>query len=270
MEANAGTGKLGALPIRRTAAAHQPGELSVDIIDPRLGIGGNNPPGPFETVRDRIDDLFVEAEHWLDGKPVTTQAEADGISKLLDLVRKAEKEADAERISERRPHVAAADAVQTRYRPVLERAKLLADTCKSALTPWLRQEAEKAAAKAVDARRIADEKAAAAKKAFEMSGPEDLAGREAAEVAFREAIRAEAKAVRTGRDRPHAKGGTRAVSLRTRYAPVVKDFTVLARYGWERHREEMEAFLLSLAEQDVRRGLRDIPGVEIIRIEEAV
>jgi hypothetical protein len=32
----------------------------------------------------------------------------------------------------------------------------------------------------------------------------------------------------------------------------------------------MERFLLSLAEQDVRRGLRDIPGVEVIEIKEAV
>ena len=57
-------------------------------------IGHNNPPDPFTAIKVHIDDLMTEARNWCDGAPVETQAQADEVSRLVEMFREARDAAD--------------------------------------------------------------------------------------------------------------------------------------------------------------------------------
>ena len=73
-------------------------------------IGHNNPPEPtpFDLSKAEIESLYMEAKNWLDGEGVTTEAQAEAVSKLIDLLRKAEKA--AEKVEEAKVEEPAAEA----------------------------------------------------------------------------------------------------------------------------------------------------------------
>ncbi|UHC16036.1 hypothetical protein LRS73_26755 [Methylobacterium currus] len=241
--------------------------------------GHNNPPAPtpFELSRDEIESLCGEARHWLDGAGVKTAAEADGVAKLLNLLRTAIKRADERRIAEAKPHDEAKAEIQARYGALIQdnksgkgKAVLAAEACRAALTAWLeRQEAEKQAA-ATEARRVADERAREAALALQLSKPSDLEDREHAEDLAQEARRAEAAAGRAEKDRAVARGGARAVTLRTTYRAEVTDATAFARWAWVNCRDEIDTALADIASRQVAAGTRNIPGVAIHEDRKAV
>lgn len=233
---------------------------------------GHNQATPFDLSFEEIDGLYTEARNWLDGSGVHSQADADGVSKLLDAARQARKTADEARKEEKRPHDDAGKAVQEKWKPILERADLVADTCKAALKPYLEKlELEKLAI-ADKARREAKEKmeiaAAAVRKAHEAQ--DNLAERETAEIMLASAKRSEAAATRAENDKARATGGSRAVSLRTTWRPVIANAREAARHYWLERRPDMETFLVGLAEADVRSGKRQIPGFDVIEEKSAV
>lgn len=235
-------------------------------------LGHNNPPEPtpFEAAAERIDTLFMEAKHWLDGNEAGSQAEADAIGKLMDMVRAAKKDADAKRAEEKRPHDEAAKAVQEKYRPLLTRADLMVEGCKAAITPWLMKiEAEKRAREDA-ARKEAEAKALAAQEAVRAAQAADLEAREKAEALLRDAKKAEAAATKATNDKAHAKGGARAVTLRTSYDAEVTDMQAFARWAWGHRQADLAEFLDGLAKRVVAAGVRDIPGVTVHEIKTAV
>ena len=236
--------------------------------NPRAVPGGNNPPEPtpYEKAGEEITVLYSEAEGWLDGVAVDTQDMADGLAKLLNLLRDARKVADEARKVEAKPFDDGKAEVQARYKPLLEKADRATDVCKKALAPWLTKlEREKAEAAAA-ARREAEGKAAVAQAAIRAAPVDNLAEREAAEELLKAAKKADAAANRAERDTAKASSGGvgRAVSLRTTYRPVLTDGVAAARHYWQARRPEFEAFLLSLAEHDVRQAKRDIPGFDVV------
>lgn len=238
----------------------------MNAITVERGIGDNQPPEPtpFEMVSQEIDDLYDEAKNWLDGSGVNSQDEADGIGKLINLLREAEKKAEAERVKEKKPHDDAAKTVQEKYKPILTRASMAVETAKKALAPWLAKVEAENRAKADAARKEAEEKQRIAQEALrEAQASADLESREAAEHLLKQAKRADKEASRAEGAKAHATGGGRAVGLRTVYTPVLTDAFEAARHYWKVSRPEMEAFLLSLAKQDVHAGQREIPGFAI-------
>jgi hypothetical protein len=93
--------------------------------------GHNNPPTPFDECERKVFDLFDEAKNFLDGEAITTQDMADAVSKLLDMIRKAKKEADDFRAAEKKPHDDAAKAVQEKWKPLITRCDLAADAARA-------------------------------------------------------------------------------------------------------------------------------------------
>jgi hypothetical protein len=231
---------------------------------------GHNQATPFDLSQEEIDGLYEEAKNWLDGVGIKTQAEADGVSHILDALRSAHKVADANRKKEKAPHDSAAKAVQEKWQPLLGRVELASQVCKDALKPYLEKvEAQKREA-AESARRIADAKMLAAQEAVRAASAADLAQREQAEVQLRDAKAADKFASRAEKDKAAARGGAKAVTLRTTYRPVLTDAVLAARHFWGVRRSECETFFLSLAEADVRAGKREIPGFEIVEEKSAV
>lgn len=249
--------------------------------NPRAVIGANNPPEPtpYEKCAQEISDLYDEAKLWLDGKAVDSQELADGLANLLNMIREAEKRADAARTDEKRPLDEKIAEIQARYNTLIGNTKavkgktvLAAEACKKALAPWLeKQEAEKRAA-AEKARQEAEEKARAAAEAHRKAQEAtDLAAAEEAEKLIADAKKAERIAGKAEKSHATASGGIgKAVSLRT--VPVVKltDPSAAIKHYWPKDYPEFQALLIRLAERDARAGARSIPGYEISEEKRAV
>ena len=217
---------------------------------------------PFDIARDEINDLYDEARNFLDGT-IETQEQADAIGRLLEMIRKAHKTAEAGRKDEKRPHDEAGFAVQEKWKPIITKANLAADTCKQSLTPFLQAQARAQAEKERIAREEAEAAERAAQDAFARSGVGDLEAREEAERLAKAAESASRDASRAAKVKAQAKGGARAVSLRSSYRASITDMQAFARYVWLNHRNEHETFLAALAQRLVNSKQREIPGVEI-------
>lgn len=242
------------------------------MADGTAPIGHNNPPAdPFGAIKAHIEDLYSEAKNWLDGDPITTQAQADEVGKLLDMIRDAEKVADEARKAENAPFDEGKAAVQAKFAPLISDTKavrgktvLAAEACRAALAPWRQaQEAAKQEA-ARTAREEAEAAARAAAKAMRASQVDDLAAREEAERLVREAEQAAKLASRAD------KAATTGTGLRSYWALKLTDGTAAARHYWMTDRKACEEFFLSLANRDTRQGVRTIPGFEIIEERRAV
>lgn len=233
-------------------------------------IGHNNPPAtPFDECEKKVFDLFDEAKNFLDGEAITTQDMADAVSKLLDMIRKAKKEADDFRAAEKKPHDEAAKAVQEKWKPLITRCDLAADAAKRAITLYLEAVEREKRAKAEAARREAEEKAKAAQEALRASR-DDLDAREHAERMLEEAKKADAAAGRAEKDKAQGKGGARAVSLRTTYVVDIQDYQALAAHVWRKDCEALTAWLDKYAASKVRAGARALPGVHVREVKGVV
>lgn len=228
-------------------------------------IGHNGAPeeSPFEAFGAHIGDLFEEARNFLDGSGVNTEAEAEAVSKLLDMIRTAAKDADKARAAEKKPHDDAGKAVQAKWKPLLDRAELAVDTCKKVLTPWLQKLEADRRAEAERARQDAEAKAAEAAEAMRTTSLADLDGREEAERLVKDAKRAEADATRAEKARPQAAGGARATTLRVSYRPELVNASEALKHFVRVRPDDVKDALLELARIEVRNGARILPGFTI-------
>ncbi|WP_298965112.1 hypothetical protein [uncultured Roseibium sp.] len=228
-----------------------------------VNIGHNNPPTPFDEAKEAVLSLKEEAQHWLDGAEVSSQAEADAIATLLDMARKAKKKTDDFRKAEAKPFDDGKKAVQAKFKPLIEDCDRIADVCKAANLPWLkkleeqrRQEKEAARAKAAEEARKAQEAIAAANAA-------DLEARGAAEQQVKAAQEAEREAKKAAQQKASAKGGARAMALRTVYRHEIVDAREFARWCWVHENETLMECLNSIAKRRTDLKFRDMPGVTI-------
>lgn len=234
-------------------------------MNPRVVVGNNNPPSPFEEAEKSINDLYEEAAQWMDGAPVTTEEMAEGVTKLINLLRKAKTTADTARKDEAKPFDEGKAAVQAKYNPLLKKADLAIDTCKQALLPYetaKRKAQEEAAAKA---RAEADAKAKIAREAMEAANQDNLAERARAEEMAEEAKRAERAATAAANQKANTKSGVgRAVGLVTRRVPVVKDYAAAAKHLWQD--QYGKTFLMDAIDRFVKTAANPltIPGVEMV------
>jgi hypothetical protein len=232
-----------------------------DTGNDRIAMGANM--SPFDAAKLAIDDLLEEAQAWLNGDGVTSEAEAKAVETLLDMARKAKKEADEARRIENEPFDAGKAEVQARYNPILKRADMIADACKAVLQPWrdriAREKAERAEKARLEAERLRQE---AEEKIRASAG--NVIERQKAEEVLDLAKEAEGFAKR------ETKRAATGNGLRTTYRAEMTDGVAAARHYWQTRRAEMEEILTGFANQDVRAGKREIPGFNIIEERKAV
>ena len=230
-------------------------------------IGHNAPPAatPFEAVAVHLDDLLTEARAWADGTPVATQAQADELSFLIDQLRKGGQAAEKLRKAEKQPHLDAAKAVDERFRPLTDAADRAITATKRTMCAWLEALATKQRAEAA---RTAASAEAASRQAAMARALADAADLESQEAAAETTARAEelAKGARRAESATaSANGGARAMTLRSYWsASRIVDRRETLRYYLAATPDDVEAALLEMARRDVARGVRAIPGVEII------
>ena len=232
-------------------------------------LGHNNPPSEFEEAEARIEALYGEAKHWADGAEVDSEEIAEGLSTLINELRKAGKDADKLRKDQKQPHLEAGKAVDAQFKPLTDKVKRATDACKAAMVPWLRKLEEQQRAEAEEARRLAEEQERAAQEAALKADRTNLDEVEAAEEQIQAAKAAEAEAKKAERAKANtANRGGKAIGLRTVYTPVLED--PAAAFFHYTPNEELNAVLLKLAGADVRAGKREIPGFTIKEEKRAV
>lgn len=229
----------------------------------QIAVIGHNQPPPFVQVQGAISDLTEEARHWLDGAEVTSQAEADAIAKILDMARKAKKQADDLRKEEAKPFDDGKKAVQEKFKPLLETCDRIADACKAANLPWLKKIDEQRRQEETAARARAADEARKAQEAMQAAQQTDIEAREAAERQVAIAKEAERQANKAAQQKGMAKGGARAMALRTVYRHEITDPTAFARWCWEHENQAILDCLNTIAKRRTDMKFRGMPGVVI-------
>lgn len=242
------------------------------MSDTAANIGHNNPPPPtpYELAAQKTADLYGEATLWLNGDVVESQALADGLANLRNMIGEARRFVEDARKTEKKPHDLAAVEVQKRYHPLLNQLDRAADACRTALTPWLQMQKDARdieTLRAQEEARIAREAADAALRA----SAGNIVEREAAEDLQKNAKAIEAAAHRLGQGTAKAGGDVgRAMSLRTTWTATLTGTGDAMLHYWGTQRGDVLKFLQTLADRDVRQGKRSIPGYSITQTERAV
>lgn len=228
----------------------------------------NAPADPAVLFKEEIDDLLLEARNYLDGEPIANEEQANAVSSLLNRLRRVAKDADEARKTEKKPHDDRAKAVQARWTPIISKAELAASTAKQALAPWLRQIEEQQRREAEVARIEAERLGKIAAETHASAA--DLQAQEDAERLLRAAKGAREHAARTEKQKAHARGGERAVGLRSVWTPALIDACAALRHYREHQPDSLKQWLVEQAEKDVRAGARSIPGFKLTEARVAV
>lgn len=226
-------------------------------------IGHNNPPSPFDELEQEAGDLYGECGNWLDGSKIEDDEQAGAVADLINLIRDVSKRFEENRKSEKQPHIDAGKAVDAKHKKAVKPLDTALDMLKKALTDWqVKKDAEIKAAQEA-ARKDAEEKQRLAQEA--MQSRQTLDDAEDAERLVKEAKEAEIAFKVANKKTSNAKGSVgRATSLRTTYEAKVTDYREAARWLWARNSQQFNDLIDKLAQQHVRSGEREIPGVEVI------
>ena len=234
----------------------------------RHAIGANSPP---KTVFERIDDLYGEAKLWLDGEAIETDAQAEGLGKLMEMLKAAGDECEAERAAKVKPLNEAKTAIQAVYNPYISektgKVAMALGAAKKARDKWLTAKQAVLDEQARVAREEADRMRRAALDAMQSSRG-DLAAREEAEALVKRAASAEIAAKVAAKATPVAIGGRKTVTKK--FEPVLVDISVAAGHYYKTQRNRMADLLCQLAAEDVRAGKREIPGFVIEKVESVI
>lgn len=210
---------------------------------------GHNKPPPVVAMSLHIDDLFSLVSGST-ASPVTTDEQEAALDALLDDVRRASNDADAQRKAEKKPHDDAAKAVQAAWKPLLDKCDKAAEALKAALTPYreARQRAKDEAA------RKAREEAEAAQRAAQeaLRASDDLEERFAAEAELERAAKLTAVANRIDRS---------ATGLRTYWEAEITDRREALKHYIARAPERFTALIQQMADEDARGTRAPVPGV---------
>jgi hypothetical protein len=211
-----------------------------------------------------IDTLYDEAKQWFDADfNIETEAQAEGVEKMLDLAREAWNAADDDRDKEKRPHDLAGKEVQKRYRPILQKAERIQDSCKAKLKLWrdkLKERKEREAEATRKAAAEAAERAAQAAKAARG----DLGAMELAESAQEEADRLTRAANKA------EKNVNKGLGLRTvGYDIEITDRKEALKHYLVRNPQAFVDLIEELARADARQGALMVPGITITPRKEA-
>jgi hypothetical protein len=251
--------------------AQGPLELANHKPPPAKGsVIGDNQPDAFTLITESIEDLLLEAGNFLDGAEIENEEQEAAVASILTRLRREANAADDLRKAEKKPHDVAGKAVQAKWAPLLSKADIAVTAAKNALTSFLRKkdEAQRAAAQA--ASEEASRQAEAAAQAAEQASPSDLAGMTTARVLQENAAAAQRTAERLSKARPQARGGERAVGLKSVWTPILADSVAALKHYRARQPEALKEWLLEQAFKDVRAGAREIPGFTITETKEAV
>jgi len=213
-------------------------------INPRAVIG-NNAPDPMDEAIAPFGDTITMAEQWLDGVPVSTEAQMAEVDELIAGMKAAKKAVEAAKEEEYRPHKAACDGVVSKYAPTLKDVDRLVKGLFGLVDGFKRKLAAEKEAKRREAERAAWEATRAAREAAEAADATNIEAMRAADDALRQAEEAQALA--------NAAKADTVKGLRKTWFHEVTDLTEFLRWVFVNDRAALEAF----AEEYARKHRED-------------
>lgn len=189
----------------------------------------------FEGLKDRIEDLARDAQALIEAGPAPDQSAADRASDLANRLAELQKQADAARAAEKKPHDDAAALVQAKWKPLLGVADIYRQIKAAVITPFLVGEDKKRRLAEAAARKAAEE---AAKAGTPMPDP----------------VAMERSAPKAGAN------GRRSVALRTVKVVTISDRDALLAFF--AGNELVTELLQKLAEKATAAGVK-VPGVTV-------
>ena len=227
-------------------------------FNPAAVIGHNAPP-PEAEIFTEINDLYDTAKDFCDGEAIADAATADAVTKIMQDIHAAGKKADELRVVQKEPHLKASRAVDALFKPSLDKVKLGKDACAALLAPWRTKLAREAAELAAAIRAEAERKTAEAQAAMQASAG-NLAEREVAEYAAKEAkaLTAQAK-----------KAEAAPTGLVTRWVAEMEDASAALEWAYGRDATRFNELAQEMANEAVRHGVRVIAGFAVKETKEA-
>lgn len=215
------------------------GELWPDqhesVVRDRINSDAAPADDSFDALKDRIEDLARDAQSLIEAGAAADQNAADRASDLANRLAELQKQAEAARAAEKKPHDEAAAAVQAKWKPLLGTADIYRRIKEAVITPFLRAETAKQRAAEEAARKAAEEAAKAGQPI-----PEPPATQRAAPKA--------------------GSGGRRSVALRTVKVVTITDRAALLAFFAEN--PIITEALQKMAEKATAAGV-NVPGVTV-------
>lgn len=239
---------------------------------PIAGIGHNGPPAPYfpPELEAKATDFLVTSGLWLDIKDIESEEQAQRAADFVSGAKAVWTLFDNERVKQKEPHDLAADAVQKKFKPVLDKIKDARECVVRMQTRWTQKERDRKAEEQRQAAAAAREAALEAERlAAQAASRNDISGIVDAQAAQKEADKALKRAEKHVSVKvASATGGGRSMSLRTTwFADVVNISVAFLTY---RNHPEVKALLERLATADVRSqaGAKTAPQGFTLRKEE--
>ena len=215
------------------------------------------------SLAEEIADVCASAMDWLRKiGGIKDQTSKDMAANWRDKINGLKKQADAERETEKRPHLEASRAVDAKFKPVIEQADATATTLRDALTVFMRAEEAQARAEAQarhneEMKRVAEERARLSAQQAKLMKDDPIAALTSAPLPEPELPIFEAPA-------PIQAGGQRGrkTSLRTVTKYVVTDYA--AALAHVKDHPDVRAAVEKVAAAQAKAGAV-VPGVETVQ-----
>ncbi|MDZ7824663.1 MAG: hypothetical protein U5K75_11975 [Ahrensia sp.] len=232
----------------------------MNAINPRAVIGANNPPDLIDVITATYDGDRAEAENWLDGTPVTNEAQMLAVDDLRKSMRdwrlgleKGQKDAAA-------PLYHVYKAELDRWKPTIEDAKRIEGCLVAAVDAFKRKLAAEKEAARREAERLAWEATRAAQEALRRANAADLEAQRKAQAAIDRSEHLQAQA---GLAKADVVKGLREV---TRYE--VLDYRALLHWIAQNDRDAITAFIGEWARKNHKEN-QQADGLKVWKEKEA-
>lgn len=223
-------------------------------------IGHNNPPDPIDEAIAPFGDAITEAENWLDGSPVETEAQMQAVDAILAEIRQAGIAVEEAQKVATAPLHQAWKAEIARWKPTVEDLDRLKKGLAALVNPFKQKlAAEKEAAKRAAYEESARKEREARIALVEADAANIDAQRQAAEL---QAAALAAKQAASDANRDTVKG------LRTVTHFEIADYSDLLRWMNKNAREELEAAAMEYVRRNHKDGVVR-PGVRVWTTKEA-
>ena len=198
-------------------------------------IGHNNPPDPIDEALAPFGDVISEAENWLDGQKVETEAQMKAADALLKGIKSARKAVDEARDLSTKPLHDAWKGEVARWKPTQDDLDRLAKGLIALLDDFKRKLAAEKEAARKEAERLAWEETRKAQEAARLADAGNIEATRAAAAQMEAAEEAQRKAAEAAKDTVK---GLRTV---TRYE--ITDHRALLNWIAKNARDDVTAFI---------------------------
>lgn len=219
-----------------------------------MDIGHNNPPDPIDEALAPFDATREEAESWLDGKPVENEGQMKAVDALIKDMKAAKKAVETAEESAAKPIYDAWKAEKARFAPTLTDLDRIVKGLVAIVDGFKRKLAAEKAEAAKLAEKVAWEKTRAAQDAARLADATNIDAMRAAASAADDAEAAQKAAMAASKDTVK---GLRSV---TKYE--VTDHRALLNYIAKNVREDVTAFI----DEWARKHHKEFPNADGLKV----